>query len=174
MEKPRTIKISESKIREAVISGVKKHLDEISYATVNNAYYKTYDIDFNAVREALKTIQIALNEFDSDSFHVRNRAISHFIATGKEPVDSAYEKFSRYIDEMRSFFERKANQQQAFYDAIPEKAREADEEILNRLHNAGYEGDDAEAIINSMDYDQLEDFENSLPREMLGYFRQNF
>lgn len=173
MEKPRTIKISESKIREAVISGVKKHLNEISYNTLRSAYNKSSNVDFDKVYEALKTLQMAINSYDSDSFHTRKRAMNHFIATGKEPVDSAYEKFSRYIDEMRTFFERKDKQSGAFYSALPEKANETEAEILDYLHSAGYKGNNIDAIIDSMDYDQMEEFKASLPQELAIYFEEN-
>lgn len=167
------IKVSGDHFAKVISEAVAKHINEISYNTVDRAYYKASDVDFDDVEKALKILQIAVNTYDSDSFHTRNRAIDHFMATGKEPVDGAYEKFTRYIDEMREFFERKAAQVNAFYEALPGKKREAETEILNYLHQAGYKGDNINTILNSMDYDQIEEFKNSLPDELAEYFEEH-
>ena len=74
---------------------------------------------------------------------------------------------------MWKFFERKEKQADNLYKALPGKAEEYDNEILSRLNMFGYSGDSIDSILNQMDYDEIEEFKDSLPEDLATYFEEN-
>lgn len=167
------VNLTGNDIQEMVSTSVKKVLNEVSYQTLHSASDKATGVDFYEVFEAIKTINSALGTYDSDSFHKPHAAWDHFTSTGREPVDAPAEKFGRYLDEIKAYFERKEKQADNLYKALPGKYEEYEKEILRYLNQFGYQGNDIESIINQMDYDEIEEFKDSLPEELATFFEEN-
>lgn len=146
---PIEMKLKESQLRKIIAETI---AENVNYSTLSNAvdkvqygdsiYNREY-LDFGDVKDALRTIQIALDRY-SGSFHPLHgqAALNYFYDNKRAPHEGQANKCIQYLDYIRAFFDRKEKQFNTFSNTADSMKKDYDSQILSIARQNGAEGDD--------------------------------